>query len=93
MGFLFAMSLPALVVGLFVLAVAEKVTRRRSGGTPVSAAGFGELGATFEVGIRDELEYRKEERQLRDEEGDAAPPRSRIDLDGGTAVLRLPEQG
>ena len=60
-------------------------------GTPISAAGFGELGATFEMGIRDELEYRKEERQLRDEEGDAAPPRSRIDLDGGTAVLKLPE--
>ncbi|MFI9106660.1 DUF6191 domain-containing protein [Streptomyces fildesensis] len=27
---------------------------------------------------------------LRDEEGDGAPPRSRIDLDGGTAVLRIP---
>ncbi|MFI9103801.1 DUF6191 domain-containing protein [Streptomyces fildesensis] len=27
---------------------------------------------------------------MRDEEGDGAPPRSRIDLDGGTAVLRIP---
>ncbi len=90
LGFLFAMSFPALVVGLFLLAVVEKITRRRKG-TPISAAGFGELGATFEMGIRDELEYRKEERQLRDEEGDGAPPRSRIDLDGGTAVLKLPD--
>jgi hypothetical protein len=92
LGFLFAMSFPALVVGLFLLAVVEKITRRRKKGTPISAAGFGELGATFEMGIRDEIEYRKEERQLRDDEGDAAPPRSRIDLDGGTAVLKLPDR-
>jgi len=91
LGFLFAMSLPALVVGLFVLAVVERVMRRRTGGTPMSTASFGELGATFEMGKRDEIEYRKEERQLRDDYGDAAPPRSRVDLVGGKAVLKLPE--
>jgi hypothetical protein len=91
LGFLFAMSLPALVVALFVLAVVERFARRKKG-TPIAAAGFGELGATFEAGKRDELEYRKEERQLRDDEGDGAPPRSRVDLDGGTAVIKVPEQ-
>ena len=89
-GYLFALSLPALVAALFVLAVVERAVRRRKG-TPMATAGIGELGATFEPGKRDELEYRKEERQLRDEEGDGAPPRSRIDLDGGTAVLKLPD--
>ncbi|MEU7475231.1 DUF6191 domain-containing protein [Lentzea sp. NPDC042327] len=89
-GYLFALSLPALVAALFVLAVVERVVRRRKG-TPMATAGIGELGATFEPGKRDEVEFRKEERQLRDEEGDAAPPRSRVDLDGGTAVLRLPD--
>lgn len=82
------MSLPALVAALFLLAVVERFARRKKG-TPIAAAGIGELGATFEVGQRAELEYRKEERQLRDEEGDAAPLRSRVDLDSGTAVLKL----
>ncbi|MDT7787937.1 MAG: hypothetical protein QOF58_6356 [Pseudonocardiales bacterium] len=91
LGFLFAMSLPALVAALFVLAMVERFVRRKGGGTPMATAGIGELGATFEAGKREEIEFRKEERQLRDEEGDAAPPRSRVDLDGGTAVLKLPD--
>ncbi|RDI20830.1 DUF6191 domain-containing protein [Lentzea flaviverrucosa] len=91
LGFLFAMSLPALVAALFLLAVVERFFRGRRG-TPMATAGIGELGATFEAGKRDELEFRKEERQLRDDEGDHAPPRSRVDLDGGTAVLKVPAQ-
>ncbi|SMD22775.1 DUF6191 domain-containing protein [Lentzea albidocapillata] len=91
LGFLFAMSLPALVAALFCLAVIERFFRGRKG-TPMSTAGISELGATFEAGKRDELEFRKEERQLRDDEGDHAPPRSRVDLDGGTAVLKVPAQ-
>ncbi len=93
LGFLFAMSLPALVLVLFVLAGVERFVRRRKGGMPMSAAGVSELGATFEAGKRDEIEYRKEERQLRDDASDAAPPRSRVDLDGGTAVLKVPGIG
>lgn len=89
-GMLWAMSLPGLVTLLFVLAVIEWVVRRKKGGTPLATISFDELGATFEGGKRDELEHRKEERQRRDEEGDGAPPRSRVDLDGGTAVIRLP---
>ena len=92
LGFLFAMSLPALVAALFLLAVVERFVRNKKKGTPMATAGIGELGATFEAGKRDELEYRKEERQLRDDEGDHAPPRSRVDLDGGTAVLKVPTQ-
>ncbi|MGW6936354.1 DUF6191 domain-containing protein [Lentzea sp. NPDC054927] len=91
LGFLFAMSLPALVAALFLLAVIERFARGKKG-TPMATAGIGELGATFEAGKREELEFRKEERQLRDEEGDGAPPRSRVDLDGGTAVLKVPDQ-
>lgn len=91
LGFLFAMSLPALVAGLFFLAVVERFFRGKKG-TPMSTAGIFELGATFEAGKRDELEFRKEERQLRDDEGDHAPPRSRVDLDGGMAVLKVPAQ-
>ncbi|MET9230928.1 DUF6191 domain-containing protein [Lentzea sp. NPDC003310] len=91
-GFLFAMSLPALVAALFVLAVVERFVRNKKKGTPIASAGIGELGATFEAGKRDELEYRKEERQLRDDENDGAPPRSLVDLDGGTAVLNVPAQ-
>lgn len=92
LGFLFALSLPALVAALFFLAVVERFVRRRNTGTPMATAGIGELGATFEAGKREELEFRKEERQLRDEEGDGAPPRSLVDLDGGTAVLKVPSQ-
>ncbi|MEV6244115.1 DUF6191 domain-containing protein [Lentzea sp. NPDC051838] len=91
LGFLFAMSLPALVAALFVLATVERFVRRKGSGTPLATAGIGELGATFEAGKREELEFRKEERQLRDEEGDGAPPRSHVDLDGGRAVLKLPD--
>jgi hypothetical protein len=91
LGFLFAMSLPALVAALFVLAVVERFARGGKG-TPMATAGIGELGATFESGKREEIEFRKEERQLRDEEGDGAPPRSLVDLDGGTAVLKVPGQ-
>ena len=92
LGFLFAISLPALVAALFVLAVIERFARGKKKGTPMATAGIGELGATFEAGKREEIEFRKEERQLRDEEGDGAPPRSRIDLDGGTAVVKVPSQ-
>ena len=92
LGFLFAMSLPALVAALFLLAVIERFARGKTKGTPMATAGIGELGATFEAGKREEIEFRKEERQLRDEEGDGAPPRSLVDLDGGTAVLKVPSQ-
>ncbi|MGI5503414.1 DUF6191 domain-containing protein [Lentzea sp. CA-135723] len=92
LGFLFAMSLPALVAALFFLAVFERFFRGRKKGTPMSSAGIGELGATFEAGKREELEFRKEERQLRDEEGDAAPPRGPVDLESGMAVLNVPAQ-
>ena len=49
LGFLFAMSLPALVAALFLLAVVERFVRRKKKGTPMATAGIGELGATFEA--------------------------------------------
>ncbi|KJK50319.1 hypothetical protein UK23_11245 [Lentzea aerocolonigenes] len=90
-GMIWAMSLPGVVTILFVMAVIEWVARRKKGGTPLATISFDELGATFEGAKRDELEHRKEERQRRDEEGDGAPPRTKIDLDGGTAVIKLPD--
>jgi hypothetical protein len=89
MGWFWAMSLPGLVCLLVVLAVVELVVRRRRG-TPLSAVGFEQLGATFEAGKADELEHRKSELMMRDDEEDGAPPRSRVDLDGGTASIKLP---
>jgi hypothetical protein len=92
MGWFWAMSLPGLVCLLFALAVIELVVRRRKG-TPVSAVGFEQLGAAFDQGKADELEHRKAERMMRDDEEDGAPPRSHVDLDGGTATIKLPESG
>lgn len=62
--------------------------RKEEAGRPVSAAGVDEMHALFYATKRYELDQRRTSLMLRDEEGDAAPPRSRIDLDNGTAVIR-----
>lgn len=81
MGWFWAMSLPGLVCLLLVLAVIELITRGRKG-TPVSAVGFEQLGATFEAGKADELEHRKSELMMRDDPADG-----RLDLDAGIAKI------
>ena len=96
----FAFSLPGLVVGLTVLAVADKIawwfTGRsrlpwfRDGRRPVSAVGLDELQAMFYSGKRHSIERRELELVLRDDERDGAPPHVRVDLDAGRAVIIRP---
>ncbi|MFB9367309.1 MULTISPECIES: DUF6191 domain-containing protein [Kitasatospora] len=97
------MSLPGLVVGLVLLAFVDQLAlrARRASWLPwrgtgregqVSATGFEQLHAQFAAGKQHELEQRRSTLMLRDEEGDGAPPRSTVDLEGGRAVLRMPER-
>jgi hypothetical protein len=97
MGTLFAMTLPALVIALVVLGVLDLLrTRRRRlagdiGAAPsTAAAGFEALGVLFEPGQRHKLEHDAFVEVDRDDDGDNAPPRSRVDLDCGVARIVLP---
>lgn len=98
MGTLFAMTLPALVILLIVLGVVDLLrTRRRqaAGDTSVApvtaAAGFDALGVLFSPGHRHKLEHDAFVEVDRDDEGDNAPPRSRVDLDRGVARIVVPD--
>ncbi|MEV0533015.1 DUF6191 domain-containing protein [Kitasatospora sp. NPDC050463] len=53
----------------------------------VSATGFEQLHAQFAAGEQHELDERRNTLMLRDEEGEGAPPRTRVDLVSGTAVV------
>ena len=98
MGFVFAMTLPGLVLLLLgVSAVDQLMLRTRGHGlvpwrrdTQVSATGFDLLHAALSPGKADELAQRHTEELVRDEEDDGAPPRSRVDLEAGVAYLRIP---
>lgn len=95
MSVLFAMTLPALVVGLFVLGVLELVAARRGHGrhrgTAMSSTGFDLVQEVFAPTRRYAIEQREHEALMMQEEGDGAPPRSRIDLERGTAYLVVPK--
>ncbi|MEV7419230.1 DUF6191 domain-containing protein [Streptomyces sp. NPDC089919] len=56
----------------------------------VACTGFEQLHASFSPGKQHELKERRSALVMRDDEEDGAPPRTRIDLDGGTALVRLP---
>ncbi|MGW0007122.1 DUF6191 domain-containing protein [Nocardia grenadensis] len=62
--------------------------------TRLAAAGVEELTAFWYGSKRDQLDHRAAQTMLRDEESDGAPPRDRIDLAAGQAVLvaRPPHQ-
>jgi hypothetical protein len=100
MGFVFAMTLPGLVLLLLaVAAVDQLLLRTRARGTvpwrrdaQVSSTGFDLLGAALSPGKADDLAQRRTEELVRDDEDDGAPPRSRVDLDAGVAHLRLPRR-
>ncbi|MFD0690765.1 DUF6191 domain-containing protein [Actinomadura fibrosa] len=94
-------SIPGLVLGLIAFAVLDRAGlwahrrfrlpwKRDEVGRPVSAIAVGELDAFFHGTHRHRDEQRRSSLMLRDEEGDAAPPRTRVDLDAGTAVVRRP---
>ena len=96
MSYLFAMTLPALVILLVVGATIEVVLssrRRREGAASKSVIGTAAvdmLGMAFAPSTRHKKEHDEFLEVKRDEEGDAAPPRSRVDLDAGVARLVVP---
>src|SRR6185503_19861685 len=63
--------------------------RREEEGRPMSAPGLDEMHAIFYATKRQELDQRRTSLMLTDEEDDGAPHRSKVDLDKGTAVLRV----
>lgn len=105
MEFAVFMTLPGLVILLTFLALVDQLMLRagRSGLLPwrnsarqgqISSTGFEQLHASFSPGKQSELKERQSALLLRDDEEDGAPPnRTTVDLDGGTAVVRMPEAG
>jgi hypothetical protein len=92
-------SIPGLVILLVVVAGIDRMGRsanrrfrlpwrRGEEGRPLAASGLDELNAFFTATKRHELDQRRISLVLRDEEGDGAPPRSEVDLDAGTAIIR-----
>ena len=96
MSALAAMTLPALVVLLVVAGAIEVLVgrRRRAAGerasSHVATAGFDALGLVLAPSTKHKKEHDEYLELTRDEEGDAAPPRSRVDLDAGIARIVLP---
>lgn len=92
MELLLAMTLPGLLIALTILGVLE-LTRAKSThrhGTAMASTGFDILQEALYPSKRYELEQREHESLVYEEDAEGAPPRSRIDLDRGTAHLRLP---
>ncbi|MFJ1705296.1 DUF6191 domain-containing protein [Kitasatospora sp. NPDC088346] len=56
----------------------------------ISATGFERLHARFAAGEQHALDRRRSTLMRRDEEGEGAPPRTRVDPAAGTAVVRPP---
>ena len=98
MGVLVALTLPGLVLALLGVAAQpqQQLVDRGHGvvhwrrDSQVSSTGFDLLHAAVSPGKADELAQRHSEELVRDDEAEGAPPRSRVDLDAGTARLRLP---
>lgn len=96
------MPLPGLVLLLTALAFVDQLLLRagRAGVLPgrnaarqgqISATGFEQLHADYSPGKQNELKERQSALLMRDDEEDGAPPnRTTVDLDGGTAVVRIP---
>lgn len=102
MEFAVFMTLPGLVVLLTALTFADQLLLRagRAGLLPwrnsarqgqISATGFEQLHASLSPGKQHELKERRSSLVLRDDEEDGAPPhRTTVDLEGRTAVVRIP---
>ncbi|HEY1175029.1 MAG TPA: DUF6191 domain-containing protein [Phytomonospora sp.] len=98
MGALFAMSLPGLVVLLFVLALLDQLAVKagRTKWIPwrgseragrISSTGFDQLHAAVVPGKDLELEQRRSTAMMREDEDSGAPPNG-VDLDAGVYVVR-----
>lgn len=94
-----------LVMALFILAAGRVLLHwiRGRGRLPepglrsgqprgLGATATEELHALIYSSKRAQLEQRRIELVLRDDEHDGAPPRGGIDLDGGIATIHLPDQ-
>jgi hypothetical protein len=98
LGLLGGVIFSALILGVTVLAVVEHLlhARRRPDDRTdeqrhaVGRAGFDMISALFTPTYRNKLEYDDAQEVRRDQPGENAPPRSRIDLNSGTARLVLP---
>jgi hypothetical protein len=97
MDVFWAMTLPGLVLILIVVGVVDLVLtrrRRRRGETgahaKVAEVGFDALGLALSPGRRHKKEHDEFLELKREEEGDAAPPRSEVDLDSGVARIVVP---
>ncbi|MFE6282515.1 DUF6191 domain-containing protein [Streptomyces sp. NPDC057877] len=102
MGFAVFVTLPGLVILLTVVAIVDQLLLHagRAGVLPwrhggragqVSATGFEQLHGALSPGKQHELKERQSALVMRDDEEDGAPPhRTRVDLEGGVAVVRLP---
>jgi hypothetical protein len=98
------MAITVPVIGLFLFAAGRQVVlrsghpvwlhrrlaarRRPGGGVGAGTAAFDELQAFFNSNKRIQIEQRRVELILPDENHNGAPPRTGIDLDAGTAVIR-----
>jgi len=97
-GLVLALTLPGLVLLLLAVAAVDLALLRLRGrglvpwrrDHQVSSTGFDLLHAALSPGKQAELDQRRTVELVRDEEDDGAPPRSTVDLAGGTARLRLP---
>jgi Family of unknown function (DUF6191) len=95
------MTIPGLVITLVAFAVLDRAGlwahrrfrlpwRRDEVGRPISAVAVGELDAFFHGTHRHLQDQRRSSLVMRDDENDGAPPRTRVDLDTGTAIMRRP---
>jgi hypothetical protein len=96
-GLVLALTLPGLVLLLLAVAAVDLTMLRLRGrglvpwrrDHQVSSTGFDLLHAALSPGKQAELDQRRTVELVRDDEDDGAPPRSTVDLAGGTARLRL----
>ena len=94
-GLLVALTLPGLVLLLVAVAVVEKLASRLGRRSPLartrrnalSAGGLDVFSAALAPGRAVDLEQQQARELHRDDLGDGAPPRERIDLDSGVAYL------
>lgn len=91
MEILLAMTLPALVLALTVLGVLDVVRNSRHGrrGSAMASTGFDLLQEALYPSKRHQIEQREHESLMVEEDAEGAPPRSRVDVAGGTAHIVL----
>ena len=88
----FAMTLPGLVVVLVAVGFVMHISRALGHGTrdhATASASFDVLSELLSPAERHRLDEQRHEALRRDDAEEGAPPRSRVDLEAGTAHIRL----